>query len=251
MLLEGKTALVTGASQGIGKEIARILNKNGAKIYIMARSADKLSATAKELDPTGKDVFAVPCDITSNTAVEEVFKRFMADGISVDILVNAAGIATSNSIETTDIALWDKVLDTNLTAALNLSQKCFPMMKENGGGKIVNLASILANVTSPGMAAYSASKAAIRMLTRTQAVEWAKYNIQSNAIAPGYIRTDMTKSMLNNKELNNRLISRTPAGRIGTPEDVAKVALFLASSLSDFVTGTEIPADGGILASLM
>ena len=251
MLLEGKTALVTGASQGIGKGIARILNKKGAKIYIIAWSADKLSTTAKELDPTGKEVFAVPCDITSNTAVEEVFKRFKADGISIDILVNAAGTANSNSIETTDIELWDKVLDTNLTAAFNLSQKCFLMMKEKGGGKIINLASILANVTSPGMAAYSASKAAVKMLTKTQAVEWAKYNIQSNAIAPGYIKTDMTKGILNNQELTQRLVSRTPMGRIGEPEDVAKVALFLASPLSDFVTGTEIPVDGGILASLM
>lgn len=124
-------------------------------------------------------------------------------------------------------------------------------MKEKGGGKIINLASILADVTSPGMAAYSASKGAIKMLTKTQSVEWAKYNIQSNAIAPGYIKTDMTKVILNNKELTQKLVGRTPMGRIGKPEDVAKVALFLASPLSDFVTGTEIPVDGGILAALM
>lgn len=251
MKLSGKVALITGASRGIGKAIAKVLNENGATVYLVARDAEKLSVVTHEIDPTGDTAFSCVCDITSETSIYEMFKRFKADNISFDILVNAAGIAKSSAIENLSLEQWDQVLDTNITAQMVLAKHCFEDMKEKGGGKIINIASILGTVASPGMSAYSASKGAVIMFTKTLAVELSKYNIQANAIAPGYINTDMTKKMMSDKELSQRLVARTPAGRLGDPEDVAKVALFLATEDSNYVTGAVIPVDGGMSVALM
>ena len=251
MKLSGKVALITGASRGIGKAIAKVLNENGATVYLVARDAETLSVVTHEIDPTGDTAFSCVCDITSETSIYEMFKRFKADNISFDILVNAAGIAKSSAIENLSLEQWDQVLDTNITAQMVLAKHCFEDMKEKGGGKIINIASILGTVASPGMSAYSASKGAVIMFTKTLAVELAKYIIQANAIAPGYINTDMTKKMMSDKELSQRLVARTPAGRLGDPEDVAKVALFLATEDSNYVTGAVIPVDGGMSVALM
>ncbi|MGN1281538.1 MAG: SDR family NAD(P)-dependent oxidoreductase [Succinivibrio sp.] len=251
MLLEGKTALVTGASSGIGFETVRILNQNGCRVYAVARDADRLSDGARSIDPTGKNVICVPCDVTSLTAVSEVFKRFEADGVSIDILVNAAGICRQFALESCSIDDIDETINTNLVSVIELSKRCFGMMKEKGGGKIVNISSVLGTQAQAGLAAYSTSKAGVAMLSRSMACEWAPYNIQVNCIAPGYISTNMTRSILSNDVLHHKIISRTPIGRVGTPTDVAQVVLFLCSDMSDFVTGAVIPADGGMSASLM
>ena len=251
MLLEGKTALVTGASGGIGLETVRLLNRNGCRVYAIARDADKLSQGAREIDPTGKNIICAPCDITSKTALDEVFKRFEADGVSTDILINAAGICRQTELAGISLDEFDETVNTNLTAVLELSKRCFPMMKEKGGGKIVNISSILAFCGHSGLGAYSASKAAVAMLTKSMACEWAPYNIQVNCIAPGCISTNMTLDLLKNEELHHKLVARTPAKRIGSPAEVAEVVLFLCSGMSDFVTGATIPVDGGMSAVLM
>lgn len=250
MNLTGKYALISGASRGIGKAIAEKYFKEGATVYLLSRNAEELSNTALEIDPTGQRAFAVPCDVTSTTSIKEVFKRFKASDIYIDILVNAAGIACAKPIEDLDYEEWDRTINTNLTGLFMLCQKCLDGMKHKGGGKIINIASLMSEVARPGLAAYCASKGGLLMFTKCLAVEWAKYNIQANTIIPGYIDTIMVEEIRNNPSTNQNVINKTPAGRWGLADDVADVALFLASKNSNFITGADIPVDGGVLASL-
>lgn len=251
MEFSSKFALVTGASRGIGKAIAKALCDNGAFVYLVSRDAKTLSQSAMEIDPTGKHVKAIPCDITSNTNIKELFKRIEADEVYLDILVNAAGIAPASCAEDTPYDEWKDTLNTNLGAVFSLCQNAFLSMKHNCGGKIINIASILGNYGASGLSAYCASKGGVIALTKQLATEWARYNINVNAIGPGYILTDMTKGLQNDPILNQKVINRTPLGRFGKVEDVANTALFLACNSSDFITGAVIPVDGGMSAALV
>lgn len=251
MILEGKTALISGGSRGIGRAIAELYYKEGASIYIMARNAEKLALTAREIDPAEERVHALPCDVSSKTAVNEAFERISADGAIIDVLVNCAGVNLRGPLEEMPLDTWNKVLAINLTGTYLLTQKCFEGMKQKGGGKIVNIASLMSEVARPTIAPYIASKGGVKMLTKAIAVEWAKYNIQANAIIPGYIDTEMNTPLINDKVFNAKIIERTPAGRWGKPEEVAHAALFLASKGANFITGQCIAVDGGILANLM
>ena len=250
MEFSSKFALVTGASRGIGKAIAKALCDNGAFVYLVSRDAKTLSQSAMEIDPTGKHVKAIPCDITSNTNIKELFKRIEADEVYLDILVNAAGIVDDVKSKY-DYDEWKDTLNTNLAAVFSLCQNAFLSMKHNCGGKIINIASILGNYGASGLSAYCASKGGVIALTKQLATEWARYNINVNAIAPGYILTDMTKGLQNDPILNQKVINRTPLGRFGKVEDVANTALFLACNSSDFITGAVIPVDGGMSAALV
>jgi gluconate 5-dehydrogenase len=250
MILKGKTALVSGGSRGIGYAIAKLYHDEGANVYIMSRNADKLGAAAEKIGGDER-IHAVPCDVSSKTAVDQAFERIKADGARIDILVNDAGVNLRGPLETMPLETWQKVLDINLTGTFLLTQKVFPDMKEAGGGKIVNIASLMSEVARPTIAPYVASKGGVKMFTRAIAVEWAKYNIQANAIIPGYIETEMNAPLIADKEFNAKIVGRTPAARWGKPEEVAQAALFLASKGADFITGQALAVDGGILANLM
>lgn len=251
MEFDKKYALVTGASRGIGKAIARALCDNGAFVYMVAKDPNTLATAAYEIDPSSNKVKAMPCDIASNTNIKELFARLKADEVDIDILVNAAGVAPTSSAEDMSSNDWNEALNINLNAAFNLSKAAFVGMKRNLGGKIINISSILGTVASPGLSAYCSSKGGLIMLTKELACEWARFNIQVNAVLPGYIYTDMTQGLRSDPILNQKIINRTPAARWGKPEDIANAVLFLASNSSDYITGAILNVDGGMSASLM
>jgi gluconate 5-dehydrogenase len=249
-MLQGKTALVTGGSRGIGRAVARALYDNGARVYINSRNRDDLCKAAAEMDArkTG-GILPLPFDVAVPEACRKAVRQIEADGGGLRILVNCAGINLRGPLETMPEESWDQVMDINLKSMFILSQASFPMLKAQGG-KIINIASLMSELARPNIAPYVASKGGVRQLTRAMAVEWAQYNIQANAIAPGYIETEMCAPLIQDKAFNHFVINRTPARKWGKPEDVAAMAVFLASPGADFVTGQMIGVDGGILASL-
>ena len=251
MILEGKTALISGGSRGIGRAIAELFYAEGANVYIMARNAEQLGQAAKEIDTKNEDrVHPIPCDVGSKTSVDEAFERIEADDAVFDILVNCAGVNLRGPLEDMPLETWQKVLDINLTGTFMLTQKCFKMFRQKGAGKIVNIASLMSEIARPTISPYVASKGGVKMFTKAIAIEWAKYNIQANAVIPGYIATEMNTPLIQDPKFNQFIIDRTPAGRWGQPAEVAHAALFFASKGADFITGQLIAVDGGILAAL-
>jgi 2-deoxy-D-gluconate 3-dehydrogenase len=246
--LRGKSALVTGGNGGIGAGIARGLLECGATVVIAGRNVTKNEAMVAELQTLGPPVSAVALDVRDESqcyaAVREVVRR----SGRLDILVNNAGIGNGKPPQDVTVVEWHEVMNTNLTSAFVLSQAAYPEMKKMGGGKIINIGSMASHLSFAGVPAYGASKAGIIQLGRACAAAWAKHNIQVNTILPGYVDTAMTRQRLQRDAvLHARLVARTPAGRMGTPDDFAGIAPFLASPASDFITGAEIPVDGGLL----
>lgn len=249
-MLQGKTALITGGSRGIGRAISERYYANGAKLFILARNKEQLAQTCKEIDINQDNrVIGIPCDVSDKESIDQAMAKIKEMGDSIDILVNCAGINLREPLESMKLETWNKVMDVNLTGPFLITQACFEFMKDKGG-KIINIASLMSEIARPTIAAYTASKGGIKMFTRAIAIEWAKYNIQANAIVPGYIATDMNKPLIEDEKFNSFICNRTPAGRWGKPEEVAAAAVFFASSGSDFITGQVLAVDGGILASL-
>jgi 2-dehydro-3-deoxy-D-gluconate 5-dehydrogenase len=240
--LKGKTALVTGGNGGIGLGMAKGLAAAGARVAIAGRDKSKNTEALKDL-PQG---VAVEADLrdekTCRAMVEEAAKRLGR----LDILVNNAGTNIRKAPEEYSIEEWKLVLDTNLTSAFVASQAAYPHMKRAGGGKIVNIGSMMSIFGASFVAPYGASKGGIVQLTRALACAWAKDNIQVNAVLPGWIDTALTRrARADIKGLHERVLARTPAGRWGEPGDLSGIAVFLCSRASDFVTGSAIPVDGG------
>ena len=240
--LKGKTALVTGGNGGIGLGMAQGLAAAGARIAIAGRDKAKNKEALKSLP----DAVAVEADLKDEKAcramVDEAAKRLGR----LDILVNNAGTNIRKRPEEYSLDEWKLVLDTNLTSAFVAAQAAYPHMKRAGGGKIVNIGSMMSIFGASFVAPYGASKGAIVQLTRALASAWAKDNIQVNAVLPGWIDTALTQRA--RKEiggLHERVLARTPAGRWGEPQDLSGIAVFLCSKASDFITGTAIPVDGG------
>jgi 2-dehydro-3-deoxy-D-gluconate 5-dehydrogenase len=249
--LTGRVALVTGGNGGIGLGMADGLISAGAAVMIAGRDQDKNQAAAAALRDHGGRVEAVTVDIADEascrTMVAEAIMRFGR----LDILVNNAGIGGGGRPEETPSAQWNSILTTNLTGAFIAAQAAYLHMKHQGRGKIINIGSLYAIFGGPLAAAYSASKAGIVQITKSLAMAWAPDNIQVNAVLPGWIDTDMTRrGRERGAVIHEDVVKRTPAGRWGTPQDLAGVAVFLASSASDFVTGTTITVDGGLSARL-
>jgi 2-deoxy-D-gluconate 3-dehydrogenase len=244
--LAGKVAIVTGGNGGIGLGMARGLAEAGAAVAIAGRNEAKSNAAAADLRQSGARAIAVVADVTDKAAVAAMVERTMREFGRIDILVNNAGINIRKPPHTLDIAEWDSVIRTNLTSAFLCSQAVYPAMKAVGGGKIINIGSMMSIFGASFAPAYAASKGGIVQFTRSCAVAWAADNIQANAVLPGWIDTDLTKRARQEIHgLHDKVLARTPAARWGAIADFAGIAVFLSSSASDFVTGTAIPVDGG------
>ena len=248
--LTGRTALVTGSSQGLGLAMARGLAQGGAALVLNGRDEKKLAAAADALRAEGAKVTMAAFDVTNGTAAAEAVARIEAEFAPIDILVNNAGIQRRAPLAEMTEEQWRAVLDTNLTSAFLVARAVAPRMIARGRGKLINICSVMSEVTRPSIGNYAAAKGGLKMLTRAMAVEWARHGVQSNAIAPGYFLTELNKVLVENAEFNKWICGRTPAGRWGQPHELAGVAVFLASGASDFVNGQILYVDGGLLAAL-
>jgi 2-deoxy-D-gluconate 3-dehydrogenase len=246
--LAGRVALVTGGNRGIGRGIALGLAQAGAAVAIFGRNAEKNTEALAELQAAGARALAIAVDLTDRAALEPAFRRVEAELGPVDILVNNAGIANlSGGILHETAASWDAVIETQLNAVFLLSKLAAASMATRKRGKIINIGSIYSYFGAGLVPSYSAAKGAIVQLTKSMAIELAPHGIQVNAIAPGWIETDMTAAIRTEalKAMNDEILLRTPAGRWGKAAEMAGPAIFLASAASDFVTGETIRADGG------
>jgi len=250
--LSGKTALVTGANRGIGLAIAQELAQDGANIAITARNKQQLENAKNKIESnTNQKVHTFSFDLENTEQIPSLFKDIISRTKQLNILVNCAGINKRSAAEDVETETWEQVIKVNLTAVFLLSQQfCQHRKKLGQGGKIINIGSLQCKAARPTTTAYAASKGGIAMLTKSLAVEWAKYKINVNAIGPGYIATDLTAKLKADEDFNKWVISKTPLERWGLPEDIAGTAVFLASSASDFVTGQIVYVDGGWLAAL-
>ncbi len=246
--LSGKVAIVTGGNSGIGLGMAQGLAKAGAKVVIVGRNQEKSNQAVQTIP----GALAVRADVSDQSSVQAMAQEVLESCGHIDILVNNAGINIRKRPEDLTFEDWRKVMETNLDSAFLCSQACYPAMKAAGGGKILNNGSMLSLFGSPWGSAYAASKGGIMQLTKALATAWAQDNIQVNCFLPGWIDTSMTVDARNQVEgLHERVLARTPAKRWGSIEDFQGIAIFLASSASDFITGTVIPVDGGFSASVL
>jgi 2-dehydro-3-deoxy-D-gluconate 5-dehydrogenase len=245
--LSGKVAIVTGGNGGIGLGMARGMAAAGARVVVAARNRDKSQvavAAIGKLGPGG--ALAIEVDVTDAESVSALMRRVGDECGRIDILVNNAGMNIRKPPHVVSLAEWREVLDVNLTSAYLCSHAAYPALKSAGGGKIINIGSMLSIFGTAYAPAYAASKGGIVQFSRACAAAWAPDNIQVNAVLPGWVDTDLTVQA--RKEvpgLEERVTARTPAGRWGKPDDFGGIAVFLASNASDFLTGTAIPVDGG------
>lgn len=244
--LDGKVAIVTGSSKGIGREIALLFAKEGAKLVLTARSEELLKALAAEIvKDGGQEPLCFPLDVKQSEKVDELVDKTLDKFGRVDILVNNAGVTRDGLLLRMSDEDWDEVLDTNLKGAfLCLRAVAKPMMRQRAG-RIINMASVIGLIGNAGQANYAASKAGLIALTKSAAKELGSRNILINAIAPGFIETDMTHVL--SEDVKKTILKQIPIGKLGTPIDVAKAALYLASDESSFVTGQVLTVDGGMV----
>ena len=246
--LTGKRALVTGGGRGLGLGMAEGLAEAGAKVVILG-SSDAVMKAAETLRSKGLDVTGLQGDLSDRAGIPAVFDKAVALlGGGIDILLNNAGVQRRNHCEDFTLEDWDTVIGVNLNAVFVLCQLAGRKMLEQGGGKIINLASMLSFFGGFTVPAYAASKGGVAQLTKALSNEWSGKNIQVNAIAHGYMATEMNTALINDEGRNKEILGRIPAGRWGTPEDMKGLAIFLASPASDYISGAVIPVDGGYLA---
>ena len=237
--------MVTGASRGLGRAIALALAEAGATVALAARSKRDLEETARLVEAAGARAIVAPTDVASYPAVETLMKTVVASFGRVDIVVNNAGIARPKPLAETSPEEWQGVVDVNLTGVFNGCRAAAQYLIGQGRGKVINIASVLGAVGLPGYTVYGATKGGIIALTRTLGVEWARHNVQVNAIAPGWFVTEMNAVAFSNPTIAARLTRDIPARRTGRPDEIGPLAVYLASSASDFMTGQTIFLDGG------
>ncbi len=244
--LSNRVAIVTGGNGGIGLGMARGLANAGAAVIVAGRNPEKNSAAMAELEALGAKAIAVEVEITREASCRAMIGAAVERFGRLDILINNAGTNIRKPPQDYSMAEWHTVLETNLTSAFVCSQAAYPEMKRAGGGKIINIGSMMSIFGASFATPYAASKGGIVQMTKALATAWAKDNIQVNAVLPGWIDTELTRGARRDVPgLHERVLERTPAGRWGDTKDFAGIAVFLSSSASDFITGTAIPVDGG------
>lgn len=243
---EGKAAIVTGASRGIGREIALLLASEGAKVAVnYSGSKDKADEVVQLIKDAGGDAFAIQADVSNPDSVKNMIDKTIESFGSIDILVNNAGITKDNLLMRMKEDEWDDVININLKGVFLCTKGVSRQMMRQRAGKIVNVASVVGVVGNPGQANYVAAKAGVIGLTKTTAKELASRNINVNAVAPGFISTDMTDAL--NEDMQKQLLAGIPLGKLGSPEDIAKTVLFLLSEDASYITGQTIHVDGGMV----
>ena len=249
--LKGKRALITGGVHGLGMAMAKALGHAGAELIINGRSADKLYNAKLEYEADGLIVHTSVFDVTNDKVVEEQIDRIEKEVGPIDILINNAGIIKRVPMEDMETEDFKAVIDVDLIGPFIVSKYVGRQMIKRREGKIINICSMMSELGRNTVSAYASAKGGLKMLTRNMATEWAKYNIQTNGIGPGYFASPQTAPIrVHGHPFNEFIINRTPAGRWGNPEDLAGTAIFLASRASDFVNGQVIYVDGGILATI-
>ena len=248
--LNGRTALVTGSSRGLGRAMLEGLAEAGATVIVNGVNKERVSTTAANLRAKGYNVHEAAFDVTDDASVVAAFNQFDAEGIDVDILINNAGIQLRKPMVEMSTAEWNRVIETNLTSAFVTGREAAKRMIPRGYGKVINIGSLTSEVARATVAPYTAAKGGIKLLTRSMAAEWAASGIQANAIGPGYMITEMNKALLENEAFDSWVKSRTPSARWGRPEELVGTAVYLASAASDYVNGQIIYVDGGMLAVL-
>ncbi len=249
--LTGKTALITGSSHGLGMAVAKALGQAGATIVINGSNQERLDKAVQEYASVGITAHPYVFDVTQEQLINDNVCRIEQEVGPIDILVNNAGIIKRIPALEMSQDDWDQVINIDLTAPFLMSRRIAASMKQRGGGKIINMCSMMSEVGRDTVSAYAAAKGGLKMLTRNLATEWARYNIQVNGIGPGYFATSQTAPIrVNGHPFHEFILKRTPAERWGEPDDLGGTAIFLASAASNFITGQIIYVDGGILASL-
>lgn len=248
--IDGKVALVTGASHGIGMAVATALGNAGAKIVVNDLSEEKLQKAKDEYKKNGLDVYTLVFDVTKEDDIDRGITEIENNVGKIDILVNNAGIIKRIPILDMPVEEYKQVIDVDLVAPFMVSKRVVPAMIEKGGGKIINMCSMMSEYGRNSVSAYASAKGGLKLLTQNMTCEWAKHNIQVNGIGPGYIATEQTAPIrVDGHPFNNLVMTRTPAGRWGDPEDLGGAAIFLASEAGRYVNGQVVYVDGGILAN--
>jgi 2-deoxy-D-gluconate 3-dehydrogenase len=245
--LAGKVALVTGAGRGIGRAIAVGLAEAGADVCVTARTATEIDETAQAVRALGRSALAVPADATDGDAVVRVVERVVAELGCPQILINNAGMELAKPLLDTDEDEYDRVMDTNVKSMFLFTRAVGPHMIAQRYGRVVNVASVGAYVAAPNQAIYHASKAAVAQLTKATAIEWARHNITVNAVAPGWVRTELIRHLSDDEEKLGRYLKAIPLRRLGEPEEIAPLVAYLASDLAAFMTGSVVVIDGGLM----
>ena len=245
--LNKKTAIVSGGSKGIGKAIALKYAQAGADVVICSRRIENLESAVIEAESNGFSLIPIECNTSNFDSIQSVVDLTMDKFGKVDILVNnAATNPYYGPILNSEDSHWDKIFDVNVKGYFNFAKACSNSMIQNNYGKIINVASIAAKTPLEGLGVYNISKAAVVMLTKVLAKELGQHNIQINTLAPGLIKTDFSKALWENEDTYNKIVKSIPQGKMGTPEDISGMALYLASNASDFITGSIFTVDGGI-----
>ena len=242
--LSGQIAMVSGASQGLGQAIAVRLGENGAKVICVARNADKLTETVDQIKAAGGDAVAISCDVTDRAAIEKLFEQVETEFKRLDILVNNAGITRDTLLPRMSDSQWDEIIASNLTSCFLFCRAATRVMMGQRYGRIINMSSVSGLIGNAGQTNYSATKAGMIGFTRSMSKELAKRKITVNAVAPGFIESDMTKAL--GDAVTDEVKKRIPANRLGQADDVAACVLFLASKAASYVTGQVLTVDGGM-----
>jgi len=248
--LSGRRALVTGSSQGIGLALARGLADHGADIVLNGRDRTKLDAAVRGIKEAGATVSACDFDVTDAEAVRLGVDRIEYEIGPIDILINNAGMQFRTSLEDFPVEKWDQLLRTNVSSVFHVGQAVARHMIKRKRGKIINIASVQSELARPGIAPYTATKGAVKNLTRGMCADWARYGLQINALAPGYFKTPLNQALVDSEEFSSWLEKRTPAARWGDVEELVGAAVFLAGNASSFVNGHTLYVDGGITTCL-
>jgi gluconate 5-dehydrogenase len=248
--LSGRRALVTGSSTGIGYALAKGLAGAGAEVILNARNEARLAQAAEQLRASGATVHAASFDATSESEVGAAVERIEQEIGAIDILVNNAGMQRRAPLEQFSQAQWQELMKTNVESVFLVGQAVARHMIGRKRGKIINICSVQSELGRPNIAAYTASKGAVKMLTKGMAIDWGQHGIQVNGLGPGYFKTELTEALVKDETFSNWLIGRTPSRRWGDVEDLVGAAVFLASNASNFVNGHILYVDGGVTATL-